>query len=253
MTRLNRVSARTTAAIAFLIAATIGVASLPQTVHAKGGLKVTPSSDVELYRSHDGTYTPKVLKYKLRKSGPGSVRWLLKRPRYLKANRIRGLLGSRPYKLKLKPDESAISGQTPGIYPRKLVFRSWRGAKRLKKVRRTYTLIRGGDPSAGNLYYAAYCASCHNLDDDTAGAPPLRDVYGRTAGQVSGYSYSSALVDYAQIWREQTLNAWMTDPQALVPGTYMNTIISGQEDRMDIIAYRNRVNSITLLTDRLVS
>ena len=39
------------------------------------------------------------------------------------------------------------------------------------------------------------------------------------------------------MWEEQSLDAWLTNPQELIPGQRMNFRVAAAEDRADIIAY----------------
>src|SRR5690349_49389 len=53
--------------------------------------------------------------------------------------------------------------------------------------------------------------------------PPLRGVYGRQAGTVPGFAYSRAFKSILQgvVWDRGTLDAWIMDSQAWVPGSMM--------------------------------
>ena len=39
------------------------------------------------------------------------------------------------------------------------------------------------------------------------------------------------------MWEEQSLDAWLTNPQELIPGQRMNFRVAAGQDRADIIAY----------------
>jgi cytochrome c len=64
-----------------------------------------------------------------------------------------------------------------------------------------------------------------------------RGVVGRRAGTVAGYVYSKALRNSGLTWDEPTLDRWLTDPGALVPGTKMFYNVQSAQDRADIIAF----------------
>lgn len=84
------------------------------------------------------------------------------------------------------------------------------------------------------------CASCHSISDGGAAriGPNLKDVVGRKAGSLPGYTYSPALKSSTLVWDEATLDRWLTDPAALVPGTAMAFAgLPKAEDRAAIIAY----------------
>jgi cytochrome c len=92
-----------------------------------------------------------------------------------------------------------------------------------------------GDPEHGAKVYQQ-CMICHSLDKNGIG-PSHRDVFGRRAGSVSDYSYSAALKSSNIVWNETTLDRWLTNPQALVPGTKMMFSIGDAQDRADVIAF----------------
>jgi cytochrome c len=92
-----------------------------------------------------------------------------------------------------------------------------------------------GDASHGAVLYQA-CMACHSLDEDDVG-PRHRGVVGRTAGTVPGYAYSPALRASHIVWDAATLDRWLTNPQALVPGVKMFFAMPGAQDRADVIAY----------------
>lgn len=92
-----------------------------------------------------------------------------------------------------------------------------------------------GDPVRGRVVYQA-CMACHSLDDDDVG-PRHRGVVGRAAGLVPGYAYSPALRHSGLVWDAATLDRWLTNPQALVPGAKMFFTLPSPQDRADVIAY----------------
>ncbi|HLW25089.1 MAG TPA: c-type cytochrome [Steroidobacteraceae bacterium] len=92
-----------------------------------------------------------------------------------------------------------------------------------------------GDAIHGKVVYQA-CMACHSLDDDDVG-PRHRGVVGRKAGAVEGYPYSPALRHSGLVWDAATLDRWLTNPQALVPGAKMFFTLPNGRDRADVIAY----------------
>jgi cytochrome c2 len=54
---------------------------------------------------------------------------------------------------------------------------------------------------------------------------------------IADYSYSKALKNSGLTWDETTLDRWLTNPSALVPGTKMFFQLSSAQDRADVIAY----------------
>jgi cytochrome c2 len=69
--------------------------------------------------------------------------------------------------------------------------------------------------------------------------PHLRGVYGRVAGSVEGYEYSSTFLKTLKgmEWNEAALNVWITNSQAWVPGVYMFYKQPDPEVRRKIVLY----------------
>jgi len=84
------------------------------------------------------------------------------------------------------------------------------------------------------------CSACHDLTDATVAriGPNLSGVVGRKAGTLADYHYSAALKNSSLVWDAATLDRWLTDPAALVPGTAMAFGgLPNPADRQAIIAY----------------
>ena len=92
-----------------------------------------------------------------------------------------------------------------------------------------------GDPSRGKALYQA-CQACHSIDENDLG-PKHRGVVGRPAGSIVDYAYSAALKSSGLTWDEATLDRWLTNPSALVPGTKMFFQVADAQNRADIIAF----------------
>ncbi|HVZ01079.1 MAG TPA: c-type cytochrome [Dongiaceae bacterium] len=93
-----------------------------------------------------------------------------------------------------------------------------------------------GDAVHGRQIYESRCIACHSPDANRVG-PMHRGVFGRKAGTVAGYAYSNALKSAGVVWNDQTLDRWLTNPQAFIPGQKMNFKVASPEDRADVIAY----------------
>jgi len=92
-----------------------------------------------------------------------------------------------------------------------------------------------GDAAHGAKIYQD-CMICHSLDKNEIG-PRHRNVFGSKAGSVPDYDYSAALKTSSIVWNETTLDKWLTDPQAFVPGTKMTFSVDAAQDRADVIAF----------------
>lgn len=93
-----------------------------------------------------------------------------------------------------------------------------------------------GDVVSGGRIYEEQCGACHSLDANRVG-PAHRGVYGRKAGSAPGFAYSPALKRARIVWREDTLDRWLTDPQGFIRGAAMGFRLSGAQQRADVIAY----------------
>ena len=100
----------------------------------------------------------------------------------------------------------------------------------------------GQDAGRGEMLYEQRCGACHGLDADRVG-PHHRGVFGRRAGSVEGYDYSPALRRARIVWNSATLDAWLANPEALIPGQRMGYSVPDAMDRADIIAYLHRVST----------
>jgi cytochrome c len=54
---------------------------------------------------------------------------------------------------------------------------------------------------------------------------------------VKGFDYSPALKSSRVIWNEKTLDRWLANPEAVIPGQKMGFAVSEERDRADIIEY----------------
>lgn len=69
----------------------------------------------------------------------------------------------------------------------------------------------------------AQCAVCHVSEAGKAATlgPNLFGVAGRAAGTTEGFPYSQAMKDSGVTWDAAKLDAFLTSPQKVVPGTRM--------------------------------
>jgi len=92
------------------------------------------------------------------------------------------------------------------------------------------------DPTRGRGLFEKRCTGCHEVDQVKAG-PPLRAVFGRPAATHSQFPYSDNLRRARLSWDAATLDKWLADPDALVPGNDMSFRLDNAGERADIIAY----------------
>lgn len=92
------------------------------------------------------------------------------------------------------------------------------------------------DADPGRALYEARCGGCHALAADRVG-PRHAGVLGRKAGSIAGFAYSPALARSQIVWTEESLERWLRDPEALVPGQRMNFRLGDAEERRRIVEY----------------
>jgi cytochrome c len=90
------------------------------------------------------------------------------------------------------------------------------------------------------------CFACHSVDPTERGlpGPNLDHVIGRPAASLQDFEYSDAMIAARKknlVWSEATLDRFLADPQAVVPGTAMNFFgLRNPVERAAIIAYLAR-------------
>jgi cytochrome c len=95
-----------------------------------------------------------------------------------------------------------------------------------------------GDAARGEKRFEE-CATCHSTERGVNnGGPSLFGVLGRKAGAIDNFRYSPALKSSNITWSPQTLDKFIADPQADVPGNRMPFAgMPDAADRADLIAY----------------
>ena len=100
-----------------------------------------------------------------------------------------------------------------------------------------------GSAIKGKEIYDARCSACHSVEDNRVG-PMHQGVFGRKAGSVKSYRYSDALNKSKVVWNRDTLTAWLTNPEALIPGQRMGYAMDNTQDREDVVAYLATLKAI---------
>jgi len=100
-----------------------------------------------------------------------------------------------------------------------------------------------GSALKGKEIYDARCSACHSLDVNRVG-PMHLGVLGRKAGSVKSYRYSDALNKSKVVWSHDTLTAWLTNPEALIPGQRMGYSMDNTQDRENVVAYLATLKAI---------
>jgi cytochrome c len=95
------------------------------------------------------------------------------------------------------------------------------------------------DTSAGEAVFKHSCAICHATE---AGrnkvGPSLFGVVGRKSGSVEGFNYSPAMKSANVTWAPDTLDKYLADPKAFIPGDRMAFPgLKKEDERKAVIAY----------------
>lgn len=93
----------------------------------------------------------------------------------------------------------------------------------------------GGPLEVGRQVYER-CAACHSIDRDRAG-PRHCGLFGRLAGSVPGFEYTEAMRSSRIVWTRRTLDRFLADPMAVVPGTRMYLSVESPTEREALLAY----------------
>ena len=106
-------------------------------------------------------------------------------------------------------------------------------------------LLALGDIGHGEKVFKK-CSACHMIASGGKNmiGPNLWGVIGRTAGSVSDYKYSKAMVAYGKEWNYEEMNAYLIKPQAYIKGTKMAFAgLRKEKDRASVILFMNSKSS----------
>jgi cytochrome c len=91
----------------------------------------------------------------------------------------------------------------------------------------------------GQLLYMV-CKACHDVEAGLPHkvGPNLHGMFGRRAGTAEGFRYTDALVKSGIVWTPETMDTWLKQPGALVPGNGMAFAgIAHDADRASLVAW----------------
>lgn len=103
-----------------------------------------------------------------------------------------------------------------------------------------------GDAAKGKEIFATTCGLCHQVGEGakTLVGPELNGVVGRPAASIADFpGYSEGMKKLGaggHVWTEEHIDAWISNPKALIPESMMAMAFQGIPDaqqRADIIAY----------------
>jgi cytochrome c len=97
-------------------------------------------------------------------------------------------------------------------------------------------------PTEGATLFKQQCATCHftKLSEPVRQGPSLFRIVGRPAGKVDDFHYSAAKADFAR--DDARLDAWLANPEAIIPGAIVAYRQPKAETRAAIIAYLKELN-----------
>lgn len=111
-------------------------------------------------------------------------------------------------------------------------------------IARAQMPLPAAKPPDGPTLFKQQCATCHttNTSDSVRQGPSLYKVIGRHAGTAEGFKYSAGFAKADFAWDDAHLDAWLSNPQAVIPGAVMAYRQAKPETRAMIIAYLKELN-----------
>ena len=104
-----------------------------------------------------------------------------------------------------------------------------------------YASDADGDAANGKeLFMVSGCPACHGVtaEDNSKVGPNLVGVVGRKAGTTQSLlGPSENMKKYGVIWSAETLDEFLANPNAKVPGTAMAGVLADPQQRADVIAF----------------
>ena len=104
------------------------------------------------------------------------------------------------------------------------------------------------DQERAEFIYNQNCVSCHSLKANAESniGPHLESIAGRRSGSLPNYNYSNAMKmnnKTSVIWDSRTIAAYITNPQAIFPGTKMASTPLKFEDAVQVSNYLTRLKN----------
>jgi len=99
--------------------------------------------------------------------------------------------------------------------------------------------LAAANPKRGQLLYMV-CKACHDVEAGLPHkvGPNLHGMFGRKAGTAEGFRYTDALAKSGIVWTPETMDAWLKQPGAQVPGNGMAFAgIANDADRASLVAW----------------
>ena len=98
--------------------------------------------------------------------------------------------------------------------------------------------LAAGDKAAGADVYHAECADCHSLKPGkNKKGPSFAGLIGRAAGSVADARYSEAMRASKIRWTPDRIDAYISHPKKVVPGSIDHHRLHNAQTRADLIAF----------------
>ncbi|MFV8836616.1 c-type cytochrome [Aquisalimonas sp. APHAB1-3] len=96
----------------------------------------------------------------------------------------------------------------------------------------------------GERIFITQCAGCHAVTPDSHRAgPSLHNILNRPAGAIAGFEYSPGMEDADLLWTPEVLDAFLENPEQVVPGTRMVFWGLDARERELVIRYLREISS----------
>ena len=96
------------------------------------------------------------------------------------------------------------------------------------------------DAPHGQMVFREQCGLCHAAgpgDGEPGLGPDLAGVVGRKTAGDPDFSYTPAFKALNATWTVESLQKFLTDPQAMAPGTGMPVSLPDPKARADLVGY----------------
>lgn len=102
----------------------------------------------------------------------------------------------------------------------------------------TAGVAHAAGPTEGESQFRQHCAMCHTTKSGAPAGigPNLAGVAGRKAGSTS-FKYTAAMKKSGVTWNKKQLDALLTNPSKVVPGSTMTIAVANPKQRAAIVAY----------------
>jgi len=118
------------------------------------------------------------------------------------------------------------------------------GALLIARIAGAQMPLPAAQPTDGATLFKQQCATCHatNPSESVRQGPSMFRILGRPAGKVDGFHYSAGFAKADFVWDDARLDAWLANPQSIIPGAIMAYRQPKAETRAAIIAYLKELN-----------